>query len=184
MAAKRILVVFLLTFLGFVLNGCLTDPDLEKIECYVAKDIGLLRLKPQLKLNIGPFLIGSVRFLTTFANVDEETKEYLAEIHRVEIGIFEIENNLSPTQVRQLDALSHKLKLRNWQILVKCQDDQEYTWVFYRQHKKSIVALYVMNLDLYKRELVLVKVSGHLEKVIQKAMEDDRFTTDSWMKFH
>ena len=61
--------------------------------------------------------------------------------------------------------------------MVKSQEEEdEVTLVFYRLRKRGKGWLYLINLD--ETELVLVKVEGKLERLIEKALRENGWNSN------
>jgi len=57
-----------------------------------------------------------------------------------------------------------------WEVVVKSQEDDEIAWILYHEDKHEITDIHITALD--EEELVMIRVSGHLDELLEEAIED------------
>lgn len=154
-----------------LLSGCITNPDLEDIPRIFSQELKPARLETKVKLELGPSLLSLAKFGVNLT--DSEAREYLSDIRKIQLGIYEVSGFSSLNKV--WEKASQRMAQKGWQILVKSKDKDNISLIFYRLKRKGRGWLYLINLD--QTELVLVKVEGRLERLIEKALQDERWNS-------
>ncbi len=149
-----------------LLSGCITNPDLEDVPHIFSEELKPAKLEAKVKLELGPGFLSLAKLGVNLT--DSEAKRYLADIRKVELGVYEI-SGLPPLKGMSLwEEIPRKMAQRGWETLIKAKEQDEVSLIFYRLKKRGKGLIYLI--DLNQTELVLVKVEGKLERLIEKAL--------------
>jgi len=167
--------LILILFWGsFLLSGCITHPDLGDAPNLLSEELRPAKLKTKVKLELGPGLLSLTKFGVHFSN--SEAKKYLSDIRKIELGVYEVCD--LPSQFKPIlwEKIAHGMAQRGWEVLVKSREKGEVSLVFYRLRKRGRSWLYLINLD--QTELVLVKIEGRLERLMEKAFQENGWNSN------
>ena len=163
----------LIALLGFcLLSDCITNPDLEDVPGILSQELEPARLDTKIRLELGPNLLSLAKFGINLT--DSQAKEYLSDIRKIELGVYEVSSLPSLNEVWK--KVSRRMVKGGWQILVKSRENTNMSLIFYRLKKEGKSSFYLINLD--QTELVLVKVEGKLERLIEKALQEYGWNSD------
>lgn len=155
----------------FLLSGCITNPDLGDVSGIFSQEFKPARLETKVRLELGPGLLSLAKLGINLT--DSQAKEYLSDIRKIELGVYDISG--LPSLNKVWEKVSPRMAQEGWQILVKSKDKTNMSLIFYRLKRKGRGWLYLINLDQTK--LVLVKVEGKLERLIEKALQEERWNS-------
>lgn len=155
---------------GFsLLSGCITNPDLEDVPGIFSQEFKPAKLETKVKLELGPSLLSLAKFGVNLT--DSEARGYLSDIRKIELEVYEVSG--LPSLNKVWEKVTRRMAQEGWQIMVKSRDKNEISLIFYRLKKKGKGWLYLINLD--QTELVLVKIEGKLERLIEKALQKENW---------
>lgn len=172
MRPRRTIPILIALWEFSLLSGCITSPDLEDVPGIFSQELKPARLETKVRLELGPGLLSLAKFGINLT--DSQAKEYLSNIRKIELGVYEVSGLPSLNKVWK--KVSRRMVQGGWQILVKSRENTNISLIFYRLKRKGIGWLYLINLD--QTELVLVKVEGRLERLIEKALQEDGWNSD------
>ena len=154
-------------------SGCFYSREIARTRRAIERQYPDVRLDRQMVLNLGPNTLGLVGWLAGISNDEdaERARAYLRDISRVKIGVYEVENlpDLSGLELSSLD----RLKRQGWETAAKTVEADEAVWVLYREADDTIRDMYVFVLD--EQELVLVRLRGHLGRLLERAIQEEGF---------
>jgi hypothetical protein len=113
-------------------------------------------------------LLTLARTITAVIPGAREARPYLRGVSGVEIGVYDAHVD-SLTNLHMPKRLQSLLD-DGWEIAVRVRDNHEAAWLLYRPDGERVKEVFVVVLD--DDELVLVKARGHLERLIEAAMEN------------
>ena len=88
---------------------------------------------------------------------------------RVQVAVYDTSDMPSMSNIKMPSRLKD-LEERGWETAVKVREENEAVWVMYRIDDDSIRDLYVVVLS--DEELVLVKATGNLDRIMARALID------------
>lgn len=154
-----------------LLSGCIYSREIARTRRDIERQYPDARFDRQVVLNLGPNTLGLVGWLADISDDEdaEQASAYLRDISRVKIGVYEVENlpELSGLELSKLG----RLERQGWEVAVKAVEGNEAVWVLYREGGETIRDMYVFALD--DEELVLVRIRGHLSRLLERAMQED-----------
>jgi len=154
-------------------SGCvMVDRDFRLTRDEIFDSLNSLDLNTEVQFQIGAGLLSLGKFVTSFSNMNQDTRDMLREIHSLQIGVYQIENhreNLPPIPTK----IERRLKQRGYLPIVKVKAKDENVWIFVKMRHRRLGAMYIISLD--QEELVLVELKGNLGKLIEKAVRDQGF---------
>ncbi len=169
---KRSVSLFLpLVLLAVTVSGCVWAPELDDVRREIERQVPGARFESEFKLTLGPGTLGLLRLVTGFVPDAREANEYLNTIHRVKLAVYRTESLPPLDDLRLPRRLRALLERDGWEVAVKAREEDQMVWVLYRARRNTVRDLYVVALD--PDELVLVRFEGRLDRLLQKAIEEN-----------
>jgi Domain of unknown function (DUF4252) len=152
-----------------VANGCMWAPELTDVKQQIAQQLPDTGFRKDVTLSLGPVTLALARTITGLIPDAREARGYLHDVSRVQVAVY---NVYSAGDVTSLDTPKRLQELLDdgWEMAVRVRDDDQVAWLLYRLDDKSVREMFVVVMD--KDDLVLVKLKGHLEKLIAHALEE------------
>ncbi len=169
---NRILGVILLLVVGLATSGCIYSREISNTRRVIEEEIPGSQFDRKMVLNIGSGTLRTAGWLTSLIPDDdmEEVRRYLDDVERIKVGIYETES-LPDDGPSGAPMLSDMVE-RGWEVAVRVRDEQDRVWLMYRSHRDRVRALFVIVLN--EDNLVIARVEGHLDRILQRAMTDYR----------
>jgi hypothetical protein len=168
---------FLLLLGALALAACAGPPSAEQVRGEIERQLPGARFAPEEHLRLGRLSLGLLHWLAGFDHdkTDEKERALFRAISGVEIATYKVLSLPALDGLRLPEELEHRLHEEGWTTMVRSEEKGEHTWVLYRgargAHPEVIRELYVVCLD--PKELSLIRVSGHLDKLMAEAMADE-----------
>ncbi|HEV7516919.1 MAG TPA: DUF4252 domain-containing protein [Thermoanaerobaculia bacterium] len=162
------------------LAACAGPPSAEEVRGEIERQLPGARFLPEDHLRLGRFSLGLVRWLAGFDHdkEDEKDRALFRAISGVEIATYKVRSLPSLEGFRLPEKLERRLREEGWTLMVRSEEKDDHTWVLYRGARGTgantpevIRDLYVVCLD--PKELSLIRVSGHLDKLMAAALADE-----------
>lgn len=153
-------------------SGCFRATELARMKCEVEQELPEVGFEKEVELSLGPLSLGCFRLLCLLAPNSGEARGYLGEIDRIKVAAYRTLSRPSLATFQLPTRLKNMLTDGGWELAIKAREDGEATWLFYRVHDQTIRGLYVISLDA--EELVLVRLDGHLGRLVAKAVESPK----------
>lgn len=152
-------------------TGCVMHArSLERTRLDIEKQLPGARFDSQMKLTLGRMSLGLAKKIVRWANADEPELAVLRDIHRVELAIYRTER-LPPVRDGGFSIpRAARLSERGWETVVESIHDDGAVWVMARGENKPVEEILVGALD--DDELVLVKVRGDVERMLQRLHDE------------
>jgi uncharacterized protein DUF4252 len=166
-------VVLCLVGPALLLQACLTARSLEPVRRDLQSQMEGARFDKEIKLTLGPVSLGLARLICRLVPDEEvqQTRRALASVHRIELAVYDIHAEHGAAEALQMP---HKLRQMTsggqWQTAVRVQDEDERVWILYREDRGRIRDFYVVTLG--SDELVLVRVKGNMNRLVEWAMRE------------
>jgi hypothetical protein len=160
-----------LTLILTLCSGCLWAPDLDRVRRDIERQLPGSEFNKEIAFSLGPVTLGAAKLITRFVPDAAEARGYLADVSRVKVAIYEVENIPDAGDVKIPKDLKKLLNKDGWELVVKTQDDNGATWILCQLDKDKLEGIYVVVLD--SDELVLVRAHGNLERLFEKAMQEN-----------
>jgi hypothetical protein len=181
MKTKYCISVICLGIAIYCFTGCI-PVGFSNTNWEIHKQIEPLNLKPVLSLDLGPFAMAIIRNAAANADENDEAVEYLKEIRKIRIGIYETADSEPEQPDVDLDIVVQGLKTSRWQLFLKARDKNERVVMFYRLKKDRLDSLAVIALSGH--ELVAVELAGNLERIVEKAIRDQGIDIEDLVNTH
>ncbi len=168
---KFIALLFLIITSMWLLPGCVfVDRDFRLTRNAILKELGPMDIKTEVQVQIGSGLISLGKLAASCAEVEEEALKYLKDIHNVQVGVYKLHHvdRAMPLVIPQ--NIAKQLEKKGYEPMVRVKERDESVWVMTKMKGKRLNSLYVISLN--HEELVLVEVMGRLERLIEKAIQD------------
>jgi hypothetical protein len=175
---KRTIYITAILTAGLLLcSGCLWAPGLERLKDEMTAQMPGAQFDKEVALTLGPMSLALARIALQFVPEPEvrQSRQYLSDIRRVELAVYETEALPSLRKVafpKQLNKLLHE----DWEIAAKVIEEDQLVWVLYHESGERIDYLCAVVLD--DENLVLVKVKGNLGRLFLKGLREAKVFKD------
>ena len=170
MPRRSLLIALLLLTVGVSTTGCFYSRELSQTRRDLERHYPEARFDQEVVVSLGPASLRTLGWLIGLAPADEAqmAKDYLREIDRVKVGVYHVEHlpdldDFDPPALR-------RFRDDGWEVAVKTREDDEIVWVMYRERHNTVRDIYTIVLT--DEELVLARVKGHLNRLLEKVMRD------------
>jgi len=159
-----------------LLSGCLYSREIAHVKRDIEREFPGSEFDREIVLSVGPGFFRTIEWLARHT-ADEDGRhaaDYISELRRVKLGVYE---TLKLPYEGELDLPSLKrFDREGWIKAATVRDRDELVWVLYRERYDEIRDMFFLILD--DDELVIVRVEGNLNRLLEKVMEDERFAAD------
>jgi hypothetical protein len=155
---------------ALLMTGCMRSRQLEGLCDEIADQCPGAHFSKELSLSLGPISLGLVRFATGFSDKTREARQYLSGISKIELAVYKVDSRLQRNRLKLPKQLHELLEEDGWEIVVKSSEKNEAAWILFREDDGVIRDMHITALD--NHELVMIRVSGRLNELFDKAMED------------
>jgi hypothetical protein len=166
-------VPLLLLLAAATLAGCASTPSAEEVRGEIERQLPGARFERAEHLRLGRFSLGVLHGLASFDHDknDEADRALFRAISGVEIATYKVRSLPAHDSLNLPDKLARQLRDGGWTTMVRNSEPNEETWVLYRGKNQEVIRdLYVVSLDA--KELSLIRVSGHLDRLMVAAMAE------------
>jgi hypothetical protein len=150
-------------------NGCMWAPELTEVKRDIAGQLPDVSFRKNLTLSLGPLTMALARTVSGFIPDAGEARTYLRDVSKVQVAVYETRGDVRAASL-QTPARLQQLLDDGWEMAVRVREDNEMVWLLYRVDGDSVREMFVVVLG--DEELVLVRVKGHLERIMAQALED------------
>jgi len=170
MRYRMLLVVFVLLCTTLPLAGCFYSREIAHTRRDLERHYPDADFDQKVVVSLGPASLHTLGWLAGLAPEEEAqmAHDYLSEIDRVKVGVYEVR------RLPDLDDFDPPSLFRferdGWEVAVKAQEDEEIIWVLYREQYDEVRDIYAIVLN--DDELVLARVQGHLNRLLERVMDD------------
>ena len=171
MRIKTLLIVVLTVVATGVLSGCLWAPELDGVRKDIESQVPGAEFKKEFAISLGPIALALARGIVGLIPDTEEARAYLKQIRRVKLAVYDVEKMPPGAEIEMPERLTKLIEKDDWDLAARVREDGENVWLLYREKGDKVEEIYVVALD--ERELVLVRVSGHIDRLLALAMEDE-----------
>lgn len=157
------------------LTGCLYSREIAHVRRDIEREFPGSSFERKFVVTLGPGFFNTLGWIAERVD-DHETRrigEYLTEIRRVKVGVYRTES-LPHEGNLELEELQ-RFRRNGWQVAVKVRDDDELVWVLYRERYAEVRDMFVLSLS--EDDLVIVRVEGNLNRLLEKIVADETYAT-------
>lgn len=154
-----------------LVSGCLWAPDLDQVRKELESQIPGASFKREFAISLGPVSLALARTVTRLVPDAREAHTYLEEIRHVRVAIYEIASMPEGSHLR-MPRQMEELRSEGWEVAARVKEGNDHVWVLYREKKGKVSELFITVVG--KDELVLVRADGHLDRLVEKAMANER----------
>ena len=176
MAKRSSLIPLILLTVAVSLTGCVYSREITQTRRDLERHYPEADFDHMITINLGPRTLHTFGWLAGLAPEPEAqmARDYLYEIDRVKVGIYQVDrlpdlDDFDPPALRRFED-------NGWELAVKVQEDDEIVWVLYRDNDAQVRDIYTIVLT--DEELVLVRIKGHLNRLLEKVMDDHYYFHD------
>jgi uncharacterized protein DUF4252 len=155
-----------------LLSGCIYSREIANIRDDI-EEIMDARFEREVVVSLGPRMFRTASWIArqvpdVYAQM---ASDYVGEIDRVKVGVYRVAEQPTSRQLR-IDQIP-RFRRSGWEVAVRVEEDGQTVWVLYRERHESIRDMLVLVLD--DSELVIARVRGHLNELVQMAVLDANF---------
>ncbi|MFH1756117.1 MAG: DUF4252 domain-containing protein [Candidatus Latescibacterota bacterium] len=169
MRKRYVQIAAILVMAMLLCSGCLWAPGLERLKNEITAQLPGARFDKEVALTLGPMSLMLARAAVRFVPEAQEARDYLSEVRRVELAVYQTEY-LPPLDDLQFPKHLSNLLNDDWEIAARVRDHNEVVWVLYHDNGQKIDCMCAVILD--EENLVLVKVQGNLGKLVLKGLRE------------
>lgn len=166
----RILQLALVLAMLPLVSGCFYSREIARTERAIERANPGVDFDRTFMLSMGRGSIGTLAELSSFVRQREAlmASDYLREIKRVKVGVYEIEGPIDrPLSLGQLP----QSRSGSWSTLARVNDGDSVNFsVMYRERFGEVRDLFVVALDA--PDLLIVRVTGNFTEMLIRALED------------
>ncbi len=124
------------------------------------------------EFSLGSAGMAIARMAVKYDDKDDNAKEILNNVSRVQIGVYKNHNRFIPEErFAFFDKADSKMRSQGWQAIVKNYDKNEMNIIYViKNDDDKPDKIFVVSLN--RKELVMVEVSGNLEKILVAVIKD------------
>ncbi|HEU4929320.1 MAG TPA: DUF4252 domain-containing protein [Candidatus Krumholzibacteria bacterium] len=148
-------------------GGCVWTPELNNVKQDIASQIPGATFEHEVSFAIGPGGMALARAVTSLVAPAHEARNWLEDVSRIEVAMYDVVRSELPQRLQTPQRIAEML-VEGWEMAARVRQENEAAWVLYKLDGDSVREVFVVALD--REELVMVKVKGHLERVIARAL--------------
>lgn len=168
----RIVTGLLIVLVAAASSGCVVSREISRTRHVVEQAFPGSEFDRKIVLSVGSFWMRTSSWILGMTDDAEanNASDYLSDIDRIKIGVYK-------TEVLPESGLTGTPMLRDliedgWEPAVQVGDEEGHVWVMYRARRNQIRDAFVIILD--DEELVIARLDGHLDRLVQRAVRDHR----------
>jgi hypothetical protein len=152
-------------------NGCMWAPELTDVKEDIARQMPDTDFRKNVTLSFGPLTMVLARAITGVIPDAREAHDYLRDVTRVQVAVYEVEGTLRRIDVETPERLEELME-DGWEMAVRVREEDQVVWLLYRIDNDSIREMFVVVME--SDSLVLVKVKGKLDRLLAEAINHAR----------
>ncbi len=164
-----VLVVSLIVFGLAVAASCIPRFEFLDVATSVRASMYPTQVQKKFKLRVGSMMILAARMIASRATDTPEIADYLGDIKNVQISIYDVNRDEGSVALAIPPEADHGLKERGWEPFVRVRDNGQQVNLFYKAINDGLAGVYAV--VLAEDKLVVVEVQGKLDKLIEKALQ-------------
>ena len=162
--------IAVLLAIPLLLGGCFRARALERVAEEIAWQYPDADFQRDFSISLGAISLGLVRFGAGFVEEGREAREYMRGVDRVQIAVYKVHHLGDVDRAEMPEGLSELVNDDDWEVMVKTNEPDERVWILYREDGDIVTDIHMTVLS--DDELVLLRVSGRINDILDKAMED------------
>lgn len=166
----KILRLVVLAVIPLLLVGCFRARALERVAEEIAWQFPEAEFEREFSIALGSFSLGLVKLAASFTEESREARKYLTGIRRVQVAVYKVRHLPSVEDAELPSRLGELLEDDDWDMVVKTAERDERVWILFHEDGNTIRDVHITVLE--EDELVLVRVSGRLDELLDKVLED------------
>ncbi len=169
---RRLRLIAILLVTATVAGGCIYSREISHTRRTIEEELPGSRFDRQFVLSIGSRTLRTAGWITSLLPDEDvdEVRRYLDDVDHIKVGIYETE--ALPDDGFSGPPMLSRMIQRGWEVAVRVRDEQDRVWLMYRASRSRVRDLFVIVLN--EDQLVIARVEGHLDRILQRAMVDYR----------
>jgi hypothetical protein len=172
MKVKKYITLSLVLLISISFSGCIgVNRNFKQVRQHLMSELDV-EYDKQFEFSIGSAGLALAGMIVKLSDVEEPIEEVLANVSRVQIGVYEREHAYGQfnAEFSDLKKLTDILEKDGWKYIVRSVQDDEMAAVFVNADDEDFNRIYVIAAN--DDEMVLVEVHGDLSKVIEVALRE------------
>ncbi len=161
--------LFPIVIFAALTSGCTHFNEMSSLRRDIAEQTDT-RFDTGVSFSLGPGMTQTASWITRHVDDSDAylVSRALRDVRRIKGAVYPLDD---PGDLDALDASSLPHFTRNgWELALKTIDHGDVSWVFYRERRGSVRDIYTIVMT--DSELVLVRVQGHLNALLDLAIEE------------
>ena len=177
MKTKKITLVISVLLMSTFLTGCFSvNTNFKRIRNHLFENMEL-QYERDIEFAVGPAGLLLAGMVIKFSDTDEIADDILAQISRVQIGIYNsYKGNEFDLSFSSLTELVKIMSEKEWECIVRSKSSNELTAVFVKYDEDFLNQIFVVTLN--EKEMVLAEVNGDLAEVVEIAIREKGFNVE------
>jgi hypothetical protein len=174
MTYKQKILAGVVLVLGLTSTGCFRAYQLEQMGHEISMACPDAHFNRDVSLSLGGVSWGLIKSIACSTEKDDPDVQMIRFIDRVDVVVYKVDG-LEREDAHSIGEIVKDALDDEWKLMVKSNDKGDMAWIHYREHDGQIRDMQVAAYD--GDEFTLVRLSGHLDKLFNQALQDhQRFT--------
>lgn len=159
-----------------LLSGCIYSREISRTRRDIERSNVGVDYGRGMSLSLGPVSLKLARWILRRVDDEDalEASGYLSDVRRVKAGVYRARDGWEG-DFSELPTLK-RFEKRGWELAVRVREKDEGVLVYYRENRASVSDMFVVVAS--QDELVLAKIEGRLNRLLERAMSDERALRD------
>jgi hypothetical protein len=171
--AHRLTVLTLASLVCLQLTGCIYSREIAHVRRDIERAYPGTEFDRQIVLSFGPGFLGAIGWLAEKIDDGDAQRvaDYAREIRRVKVGVYRTVT-LASEETMRIESLD-LFRENGWLVAARVREDDEVIWALYRERCGAVRDIFVLSLS--DEELVIVRIEGELDRLLEKILEDELY---------
>jgi len=165
------------------ITGCLSSKEISHVRRDIEIEIPGSEFTKEAEVSVESGAFKTVgRILGRVSDNDDlyEAARYVQELRRIKVGVYSVDRLPSDDDINLFEL--DRFEEEGWEPATFYEDEDEAIWVLYREWYDEIRDMFVLVLN--NDELVIVRIEGALDHLLEKVIEDDTFLSGVFGQTH
>ncbi|HWO56641.1 MAG TPA: DUF4252 domain-containing protein [bacterium] len=157
-------------------TGCYRAVRLEQLCGEILDACPDARFERDFSLSLGGMSWGILKSIALAAEKDDpDVQNYVGKLSRIELVVYEV-RGIHKSDARAIGEIIRSRLDEDWSLMVEALEDDELVWIHAREDGDHIREMQIASYD--GEEFVIVRFSGSLDDIMEKAVADHGGFTD------
>lgn len=157
-------------------TGCYRAVRLERMGGEILDACPDARFERDFSLSLGGVSWGILKSIAMAADKDDpDVQNYVGKLSKIELVVYQA-RGIRKSDARAIGEIVRSRLDEDWSLMVKAVDDDDLVWIHAREDGDHIREMQIASYD--GDEFVIVRLSGALDDMMEKAVADHGGFTD------